>query len=503
MFELILEALVTIASNFHLVLFAIFMGMFFGLLPGMGGTVGLALLIPLTLHLPPHEAFMLYGALLGATSFSGSLTAILLNTPGTAGNTATILDGYPMTTKGRAKEAIGAAASASAVGALIGLGLFILFIPLLRQFALLFGSPEVFWLALAGIAVIPAVVRGSMIKGLIAGGLGLLIAFHGYDYMTGEFRYSYLFSFHEHGDISFIPIIIGLFAVAEMLRLAIKNERITKASSTNLGGDLGKGIKSIFHYPVTFLQGSIVGFVSGVVPGVGGSVANMVSYGFAANINEKYDGENNPEEFGEGAIQGVIASESANDSKDGGQLVPTFGLGIPGSATMAVLLSAFLIHGFVPGPSFIVDQLPLILLVTMSLVVSNILTSVIGVATAKWAVYVTRVDVTYLFPVIIAICLIAAYTTRNSIGDVILAGVFGIIGFVFIYLEISRIPMIIAVVLGRIIEENFHRTIRLADDFSHFVQSPLSISLVLLLVLIFALPLYQKHRDKIKEFRRT
>lgn len=490
--ETTLAMIDVLISNFHFVILGTLFGMFAGLLPGLGGAVGIALLLPFTLNMEPEPAFILFAATMGGTSFAGSLTAILVNAPGTAGNAATLLDGYPMTREGRAKEALGAAATASATGALFGLVLFFMTIPLLQQFAALFGSREIFWLAIAGIAVIPAIVSGSVIKGLISGCLGLLFALHGFDYLTGNFRYPYLYEISNNGDIALVPVIVGLFAIAEMLRLGMKNEKIAKETDEEgtFTGNLWKGIKAPFVHYYTFVQSSIVGFVVGVIPGVGGSVANVVAYGFAKNLPDTLKTE-----FGTGNVRGIIASESANDSKDGGQLIPTLGLGIPGSGSTAVLLGAFLAHGLIPGPHFITEQLHLAILIFLSLLASNILTSAIGLALADYLVKVVEIDISYLIPIIIGLATAASFVTRNDTGDMLMAIAFGILGLVLIFMNVSRIPLLVAFILAEIIEGNFFRTIRLSNgDPSYFVGSPLSLVLVLLVVVVLVYPVWEKRR---------
>lgn len=487
-----IDSLYILFTNFEFLILGVLIGMFAGVLPGMGGAVAIAILLPFTLRMDPEPAFILFAAAMAGTSFAGSITAILVNTPGTAGNAATLLDGYPMSRQGRAKEALGASASASASGAALGLFLFFMVIPVLQEFSQLFGSREIFWLAIAGIAVIPAAVSGSMIKGLISGGLGLIFALHGYDYLTGNFRFDYLFRIGDNGDINLVPVIVGLFAIAEMLRLGIRDEKVVKEENPDeLGGDLWKGVKAPFVHTRTFVQSSLIGFITGVIPGVGGSVANMVSYGFAQNLKD-----NLGTKFGDGNIRGVIASEAANDSKDGGQLIPALGLGIPGSGSTAVLLGAFLAHGLIPGPHFIREQIDLAILIFLSLLIGNILTSVLGILLADQFVKVTRIDISYLLPTIVSLALAAAFVTRNDVGDMVLAIAFGFIGLALIYLNVSRIPLLIAFILGTIIEGNFFRSLKLSgSEPLYFVGSPLSIAIILLLIVILVYPVIDNYRS--------
>lgn len=480
--SVLVDVLPILVANLHFVLLGVFVGMSLGTLPGMGGSVTLAILIPISLGLPPESAFILYGAALGSTTFSGAITAILLNTPGTASNVATLLDGYPLARQGRGKEAIGAAATASATGAFIGLFIFLLLVPVIRQFALLFGSVELFWLAVFGIAIIPAVTKGGLTKGLIAGVFGVVLALHGFNIVTGEFRFEYIRFIVEDGNIGVVPVVVGLFAVGEMLSLATRNEsQIGGDEEGEAGGDLLKGIREPFKHKLLVFQSAIIGTIIGAVPGAGGPLSSLLAYSQGSNLSD--------EEFGAGNIEGVIASEAANDAKDGGQLIPVFGLGIPGSPSTAVLLGAFLVHGLTPGPQFISEFLPIVLLVFLSLLLSNVLTSIIGIATSRWIVLVTKVDVAYLFPGILSFTLFAAFLARNNFGDVLLAGLFGIVGFVFILLEVSRVPVMLALVLTNLLEQTFHRVLVLGGgQWTGFVSSPISIALVLIILFILLRP---------------
>lgn len=480
------EVIPIVISNIHLVFLGIFVGMALGTIPGLGGSATVAILIPFTIPLDPEQAFLIYGAALGATTFSGSITAILVNTPGTASNVATLLDGYPLTGQGRAKEAIGAAASSSALGAIVGISIFVLSIPILREFALLFGTAELFWLGVLALAVIPAAIPGSLIRGLIAGGLGMLVAFHGFYFHLGYFRFDYIRNFGID-DIGIIPVIMGLFALAEMIKLAGKEVDIVDKKQEIVGstGQLWEGIKAPLRQKFMFLRCSVIGIVVGAIPGIGGSTATLISYSHGAQSNLPGP------PFGRGNIYGIVAAESANDSKDGGQLVPTLGLGIPGTSSMAVLLGAFFMHGFVPGPMFIRDNLPAVLLLVIALLISNIMTSVIGVIIAPYLVKITEVDIEYLFTGIVGLVLFSTYMTNQAMGDVYLAIIFGFVGYIFILLDITRVPVVLAIVVGSVIEDNYLRGLQLGDNIFYFFTDPLSWAIIVLIVLSLLYPAIQ------------
>jgi putative tricarboxylic transport membrane protein len=346
----------------------------------------------------------------------------------------------------------------------------------------LFATIEILWLAVFGIVIIPVAVPGPLIKGMIAGGLGLLFAYHGYATFSGEFRFFYILDLTPKGDLPLVPVIIGLFAIAEMLNLASKNESLSpEQESGPLGGKLREGLVAPLKNKAVTIRSAIIGTLVGVVPGIGASVANLLAYSHIAQL-EKGDPP-----FGEGNIRGVVASEAANDSKDGGQLIPTLGLGIPGSGSTAVLLGAFIIHGIVPGPTLMTEHLSLVLVIFFALLTSNLLTSILGSLLANYLVYVTKIEIPYLYPSIIGLTIMATYVTDSSFGDVSVAVLFGLIGFAFISLNITRIPIIISLVLGSIIEVNFYNALKLGEVPWIFFQSTVS---KILAVLLFVTILY-------------
>jgi putative tricarboxylic transport membrane protein len=487
--EAIYIALEVVADpyNFLLLLLAVGLGLIVGVLPGLGGPIALALLIPVTFQFDGNVAVMVLAATLGATAFGGSITAILLNTPGDAPNAATLLDGYPMTRDGRGGEALAASAVSSASGALLGLLLLLVSIPFVRSLTLAFGSPEMFWLAIAGLTTVALATRGSVLTDLIAGAFGLMLAFHGLNPVTGTPRFTYNTTYLFDG-IQLIPLIIGLFAVAEMIKLMGEKQSITEG--TKVTGGILKGSRSVFTNWKLVGQSSVIGWIIGIIPGAGGTVANFISY-----ITAKQRSADSSS-FGEGNIKGVIASEAANDSKDGGSMIPTLGLGIPGSASTAVLLGAFIIHGVTPGPLLFQENLQLVFVVVFALLISNVLTSAIGLLTANALTKITQVRITTVAPLVIAVALLGAFGIRSNIGDVFLAVGFGIIGFLMMKYGMSRVAVIIALVLGPLAEQNFHRSLQISGgEYSILFTQPLSIILILITIVMIVVPIYQSRQS--------
>ena len=474
-----------------LVVGATLLGVTVGSIPGLGGPVALSLLIPVTFELDPKLAFLVLAATLGGVNFGGSITAVLLNTPGTAPNAATTFDGFPLATQGRGAEAIAASAIASGAGALLGLSLFVVLLPVLTPVALAFWSPEYFWLAVVGIATIAVASDGSVIDDLIAGGVGIALTFHGVSTVTGGIRYTAGFQYLQSG-VPLVPVIIGLFAIAQMVELFATDT--TVADGGSIAGDRLRGVKAtLVRWPMVIGSG-VLGWAIGVIPGVGGTVANFVAY---LQVKERAD---DPDSFGEGNIAGVIASEAANDAKDGGSLVPTLALGIPGSASTAVLLSAFLLHGLTPGPLLLSEGLDVVFVVLLALVCSNVLTSAVGLVGSPVFAKVTRVPPSILLPVVFGLAVIGAFAVRGRAADVALMAGFGLLGYAMRRLDVSRIALVIGLVLGGLVEENFHRSLQISGgDYAIFVSRPLSIALIVVSLVVLAIPLRRAYRGMLSE----
>jgi putative tricarboxylic transport membrane protein len=479
-------ATVTDPFNFLMILAGALFGLLLGAIPGLGGPIGIALLIPVTLSFDPKVGIMLMAATLGGVAFGGSVSAILINTPGDAPNAATLIDGYPLTKQGRAGEALTISAVSSASGALIGIVLFLVLVPVIQPLILTFRSPEFFWLAIFGLITIALATEGSVLKDLIGAGIGLLLAFHGLNPVTGGRRFTWDMLYLLDG-IQLIPAVIGLFAVAEMIRLMGRKQTI--AERVGVEGGRAAGIRAVLKNPVTILRASMIGWLIGIIPGVGGTVANFVAY-----FQEKKFATGG--QFGEGDVRGVMASESSNDAKDGGTLLPTLALGIPGSASTAVLLSAFVVFGIVPGPVIFQKNLDIVFVIVIALVVSNIVTSTVGILTANYLQRLTEIRITIIAPLILVVALIGSFGFRGNVGDVFLAVLFGLAGFAMIRVGVSRIIVIIALVLGPIAERNFHQSLQAGrGDFMTFFDRLPSLVIITVLVLFVTLPLLRRAAD--------
>jgi len=472
-----------------LILTGTVIGQVFGMIPGLSGSLAVALMIPLTFTMALHEAMFLLVSAIGGSAFGGSLSAILINIPGTAINAATTFDGHPLARQGKAGLAIGAAAAASALGAIVGLAVLAASIPLMIKALLLIGPPEIFMLTFLGLTVIALAAEGSIIAALIAGGLGMLLSFHGYVGVVGGVRFTYGASYLWDG-IPLVPVFIGLFGVSGGIELLLGGRQVAREVPSGTGG-VWQGVVAVFRHPKVFFTSAGIGVLIGIIPGVGGSVSNFLAYTVARQMSRE------PESFGKGNIEGVIAPEAANDSKDGGALMPTLALGIPGSEAMAILLGAFLLHGVEAGHSMFTQRLDLVWVLIAALLASNILTSALGIAFAGQLIKLTLVPVQRYAPSIICLCLIGAYGVNQNLLDSFSAVLFGVVGYVMLRLGYSRVALVIGIMLGAKAEAAFYQSIQIArGDATIFWQRPVSLILFLLIVVVLVLPFWHAWRRR-------
>jgi TctA family transporter len=473
------------------------MAMAVAFLPGISGATLMTLMIPLTLSWDPLPVALLYGGLVGGATFMGSITAILFNVPGTGPSAATLLDGYPMAQQGRAKTAIGCAAVSSAAGSTVGILVLIAMVPLMRQAILAFGPPELLMLMVWGLTAIAVVSRGSVLRALVAMGLGLLLAFVGRDPRTAEPRFTFDTLYLWDG-IALVPLVLGLFSVAEVAGLAVSGRRTISGLTRldQLAGSAWEGARAVFRHFGLFVRSSLIGTMVGVIPGVGGTVASFLAYGHAVQSSRDRDG------FGRGDIRGVIAPEAAHDAKDGGALVPVLAFGIPGSEATAVLMAVLVLHGVVPGRALMTEQLVLVFVIVWSLFLSNWLTSILGLLLVNPLSRLTTIRVDALVPVIFALAAVGAFTCRQRFEDVVVAALFGLIGYLMKKHGWPRIPLVVALLLGGGIELNLHVTSQLhALGRLDLGGRPIFIVMALLTLASLSLPFCQRGRP-VSEGRR-
>ena len=455
--------------------------MIFGALPGLSGVTALAIAIPFTFGWEPANAVYFFTGIMGAVTFGGSVPAILLNTPGMAPNAATCFDGYPMAKRGEAKKALVLAASSSGLGAVLGLAVLVVIIPFMRWIIMKFGPPELFMVILFGLLCVVFASRGNVLKGLIAGGLGIYLSLIGLSEVFGVIRFTYG-SYYLWDGIPLIPLMIGLFAITELIEMSGKSGAVVQ-SVVNIEGKILDGLKELFNNKLLFIRSSFIGIFIGIIPGVGGTVANFLSYVFGMKLSK------NPETWGKGNPQGVIASEAANSSKDGGALVPTVAFGIPGSAEMAVLLGAFTLHGIQTGPLMIREHLDIVYVLVIGLVLANVITAIIGISISGYLAKLTSVNMTYIIPGLTAVAFAAAYTLRTNIWDVFIVVFGGVLGYVFRRTDFPVISFVIGFILGYPFERSFNQSLLISGgSYSIFFTRPISLGLFVatVMVLLFA-----------------
>ncbi len=464
-------------------------GLVFGAVPGLGGTTALALLLPLTYGLDTMPALALAGGVMGAVPMGGSITAILLNTPGSAPNAATCLDGFPLAQQGKAGQAIGAAASANALGGLIGTISLLAVLPLSTHLVLAFGPPEFFLLGLLGLVLVATASRGPMARALLVGGLGLMLATVGYDQVDGVARYDFGIDALWDG-VHLVPALIGLFALAEMLNLWVRGGSVAAAGPTQVTR-LSAGLIETFRHWPTVLRGSLIGTVIGAIPGIGGTVAAFLSYSVAMQTAR------DPASFGHGNIEGVIAPEAAINAKDCSALIPTLAFGIPGSAEMAVFLGILVLHGMQPGPLILMNNQTEIYGLIWALTVACVLASLIGLLVVRPLTRITRVPGRVLVPLVLGVALTGSWAVDRSTANIVVTAAFGLLGYAMLRLDYPRLPLVIALVLGAGIERDFHQSLAMSDgDASIFVTRPLAATLCGLILLALAWPRLRAARQR-------
>ncbi|TWF82130.1 TctA family transporter [Pseudonocardia hierapolitana] len=432
-----------------LMLLGVAIGFVVGILPGLGGAVTLALMLPFTFDMQPVEAFAFLLGMWVVTSTTGDITSVLFGVPGEATSAATVLDGHPMTKRGEGGRALGAVLLSSALGAVFGALVLALSIPVIRPIVLAFGPPEFFALTLLGLTFVVALSGQRLLKGFVMAGLGLMVALVGLDPQEGVPRYTFDQLYLWDG-IGIVPLVVGLFGGAEVLQLMLSRRSIARAEpgaapDTSLAG-VGQGVRDVFQHWGLVIRSSAIGTGVGIVPGLGGSVAQFMAYGAAQQSSKT------PELFGKGAVEGVIASGAVNNAKDSGSLIPTIGFGIPGGAGSAVLLSAFLIVGLNPGEEMLTTSLD----VTFSMIWVTVLANFIAVAAAflllKPLTRITFISGPLLVPFLLLLLALGAYTANNSFADVLVMIGAAAIGVACIRYDWPRVPFLLAVVLGSLAE---------------------------------------------------
>ncbi len=459
------------------ILAGVCLGLALGIIPGLGGVTGLTLLLPLAFTLDIYQAVAMMIALTAVTATSDTIPAVLLGVPGTSSAAATIVDGHPMAKNGEAAPALGAAFVASAIGGIFGAFVLVAAIPVLRPIVLAFGSPEIFLLAMWGLALVGLLGGRDPLRGWAAGGIGVSLAMIGRDPIHATPRFSFEQPVLWDG-LPVIAVALGLFALPELVALSRAETSISRvALPENLLREQFKGIKRVFREWFLVLRCSALGTWIGFLPGLGGSVADWIAYGHA-QVTIK-DNQN----FGRGDIRGVIAPESANNSVKGGELIPTIAFGVPGSASMALLFGALLIAGIEPGQKLLTERLDITMIMVWSLVVANIIGVIICLTFVRFLARLTELPGFAIAATVAPIIMLSTYSQDANTIHILMLILIGIIGIFFRQYDWPRPPLLVGFVLGTIVENNFVNTIRLFQW--EVFQRPIAVILAILLVSTF------------------
>ena len=453
-----------------------FVGVFVGAMPGLSSIMGLSLMLPLTLKFDGSAGLlMLLGVFCGAI-YGGSITAILIRTPGTANSAATVLDGYPLTEQGKAAQALGVSTLASTFGGLFSAVMLLWTAPLLSKVALSFTSPEYFSLAVFGLSMVTSLSSKNVTKGLISALIGLMLATVGMDALTGAKRFTFS-STYLLGGIAMVPVLIGLYAFSQGLVNIEKEDAQSTRTSEKIRRTFPRWsvIKRIFP---TLLRSSLIGTLIGAIPGTGGDIASWLAY------NETKRWDKHPEEFGTGRLEGVAAPEAANNAVSGGALIPLLTLGIPGDAGTAVMLGALMMQGIVPGPLLFTNEKVKVYTIIVGLFVANAFMGLLGFCGIRLFSKVGDVPNKYLTPIVFAFCVVGTYALNNSVSDIFLMILIGFLAFLLSKLDYPMPPLILGLILGGTLEKNMQRSLLVSNgSFSIFVTRPISL---LLLIVAFS-----------------
>lgn len=480
--------------NLLIILAGTVVGIVVGALPGFTATMGIAVLIPLTYTWDASAALIFLGAIYCGSMYGGSISAILINTPGTAAAAATAMDGYAMTKHGRAHEALTEAAVASFWGGQASTIALLFFAPVMARWAFNFGAQEKFLMAAFGLTIIASLSTKSILKGLMMGCIGLLIACVGMDPVMGRARFTFGTTYLM-GGITTIPAVIGLFSISQVfgtLKDTLKPANLNdiaryKASRVNL--------KDFIRYPMTYLRSSIIGVFVGIIPGTGGDVSSYVSYNMGKMFSKERD------QFGGGAREGVACCEAANNAVTGGTLIPTLTLGIPGNATTAILLSGLTIHGLAPGYALFTISRDVTYPFIMALFLANVAFVIIGLLGAKYFARVTLTPQNILAACVLNLSLIGCYGVRGNIRDVYAMLIFGVIGYLLKLYKFNIVPIVLGMILGDIAEEALQQGLILYKNdlsamFASFFGRPICIVLMLLMAISVCAPFIMEVRKK-------
>ena len=473
-------------------------GMIIGAMPGLSGGMAIALLLPVTYSMEPVAALVMLMAIYTAAMTGGSISAILLHTPGTPANAATAIEGYPLTLQGRGLEAVGMSMLSSGIGGLASAIALLVIAPPLARVSLMFSEPESFLISVFGLTVIGSLAGNSILKGLLMGLVGLFLATVGTDSVTGVLRYTFG-SDRLMSGIQMVPALIGLFTISQVMEncedYKNANKSILEQNNSELGKKMLPRLKEAPRYVWTWITSSIIGIIVGILPGAGGNIGSWIAY----DQTKKHS--KNPEEFGKGSLEGLAACETGNNAVTGGSMIPLMTLSIPGSPNAAIILGGLLIQGLVPGARLFTTQAPTTYSILIGFALSNILMVFVGLAIARYVVNVVKIPNSILMPVVVSLALIGSYAINASMFDVFVAIFFGFLGYLMNKFSLSSAALILGLILGGTAESGLMLSLVMAkgDVLGYYFGRPICLVLMALIVLSIAGPVISNLRAKNKK----
>jgi len=441
-------------QNIIIIFLGVLIGTVVGAIPGMTTVMGVALALPFTFSMPPVTGILLLLGIYKGGLYGGSITAILIKAPGTPAASCTVLDGYPLTQKGEARKALDIALYASCFADFVSNISLILFAGMLASLALKFGPPEFFTLIVFSLTIIAGVSGDDLPRGIISAALGLMFAVIGLDIVYGTNRFIFD-NWNLMGGLSFIPVLIGLFALPEIIHF-FTHKVSEQLKSAKMSG-AGAGLKEFRQCFKSILRGSLIGVGLGAIPGIGGAPSAFLSYSEARRNSPNRDN------FGKGELEGVAAAEAGNNGVAGATMIPLLALGVPGDVITAVILGAFMIHGLRPGPLMFVENLPLIYALFIGIMLSSVYLFVIGKVSIRAISRISEIPNRVLYPVVLVFCLFGSFAINNSIFDVIVMLLMGCVGYIMMVFRFPAPPFLIAFILGPLLEDNFRQAMILSD----------------------------------------
>lgn len=474
-------------QNLLYCLIGVTVGQLVGVLPGIGPTTATALLIPLTYGMSPVSAIIMLSGIYYGGMYGGTITSVLINTPGEAASVITCLDGHEMAKQGRAGVALGVAAIGSFIGGVASIVGLVLIGPPLADFALRFGPTEMFSLMLFGLTMVVGLMGASIVRGLVAMFLGLSLSIIGMDPISGVLRYTFNQPFLING-LDLVTIAMGLFGLSEIF---LGMENLSAVGKPEKLTSLFPRKDELKSTSGAILRGTGLGFLIGLIPGTNSAIPALLSYSMEKKLSKT------PGKFGKGAIEGVAGPETANNSYCGGAMIPLLTLGIPSSPTIAILLGAFIMHGLTPGPILFAQNPTFVWGVIASMFIGNAMLLVMNLPLAGWWARIALIPAKLLYPIVLIISIVGAYTVSNDLWDVGVMLVFGVIGYVMKKIDIPMAPIVLTYVLGTMMEKALLQSVKMNNgSLIGLVQSPISLAMLILAAVVLSGSVYAEIKNK-------